>query len=323
MRLVDFSRARAVRKESLARHLSRKAVRSIWRRPDLSELPAQRREMTFLVCRIRGFYELSAALAGEPETLIRISRLTMPFLAQEVSARGGTVDRLGPGELTAFFNAPVDDPQHATRACGAAIAMVHELEKVNRFLEQEKRRDGSALTPIDIGIGIDTGEAIAGVFGSGSFPAYSATGRAATLAHAIEKMSRHYGTAILAGGATRSLAEKNLAFLEVDHVAFDEGEPVRLYAVLGSRLSRGNASFLDLNAFHDRILQYYRAREWQRALALIAQARTLPGANPAVYDLYERRIAHWQRNPPASDWTGVLSLAEREFAAQKNGFRCG
>jgi adenylate cyclase len=313
MRLVDFSRERANRRGSLARHLSRKAIRSLWGRPDLSGLPAETREMTFLVCRIRGFPELAATLADEPELLARIARLTMSPMVEAVFKRGGTVDRLGPGELTAFFNAPLDDPQHATRACSAAIAMLYELEKANRFIEQGKRRDGSALSPIALGIGIFTGEAIVGDFGSDALPAYTATGRAVSLAGEIERISKAYGTVILASQSTRAMTEKSLAFLEVDHVAFDSGEPVRLYAVLGTKLSRSKPTFMTLNAFHDRIFECYRAREWAGARALIAQARTLPGANPMLYDLYERRVAHLEKNPPAGEWNGVLAVSAQDF----------
>ncbi len=315
MRLVDFSRDQTKRNESPARNASRKTAWPRWGRPDLSGIPAETREMTFLVCRMRGFQELTAELTNEPETLARIARLTMSPMVDVVLARGGTVARLGPGELTAFFNAPLDDAQHATRACGAAIAMLQELEKANRLVEQAKRRDGGPLSPVDLGIGLFTGEAMVGDFGAAALPAYTAIGRAFSLASEIEKISAVYGASILAGSATRAQAEKNLAFLEIDHVAIDEGEPLRLYAVLGTKLSRSNPSFMALNAFHDRIFECFRAREWEHARALIAQARTLSGANPMLYDLYARRLAYLERNPPGSEWSGVLSVSAPDFAA--------
>jgi adenylate cyclase len=308
-RLVAFSRERTKRKRSLERHLSPKTLRSLARRPEMYNLPAELRMMSFLVCRIRGFADLAEIFAGDPETLARIVRVAMTPVAQAVFERGGTVDRLSPGELTAFFNAPLDDPEHAIHACSAAIAMMDALEKVNRLLEHGKRSDGGSLPPVDLGIGVFTGEAMVGDFGTENMPAYTATGRAARLAGEIERISSVYGTAILAGGSTRVMAEKNFAFLEVDHVTLDAGEPVQLYALLGTPLSRSNPRFMALKAFHDRIFQCYRAREWAKARALIAQARTLSGANPMLYDLYLKRIEQLERHPPGGDWSGVFAQA--------------
>jgi len=271
------------------------------------ELPAEMRVMSFLVCRIRGFAELAESFAGDPEGLARIVKVTMTPMAQAVFDRGGTVDRLSPGELTAFFNAPLDDLQHPVHACSAAIAMIVALEKVNRLLEHGKRGDGSPLPPVDLGIGIFTGEAMVGDFGTENLPAYTATGRAARLPGEIERISGVYGTAILTGESTREMAEKNFAFLEVDHVALDSGNPVRLYALLGTPLSRANPCFMALKTFHDRIFQCYRAREWSKARALVAQARNLSGANPMLYDLYLKRIDHLERHPPGGNWSGVFA----------------
>ena len=150
---------------------------------------------------------------------------------------------------------------------------------------------------------------VVGNFGTAELPAYTATGRAVRIAGEIERLSGVYGSVILAGGATRANAEKNFAFLEVDHVSLDAGDPVSLYALLGTPLSRANPRFMALKAFHDRIFQCYRAREWDKARALIAQARTLSGANPMLYDLYLRRIDQFETHPPGGSWAGIAAQA--------------
>jgi adenylate cyclase len=309
LRLVTVARERAKRKRSLEWHLSPQSFKSLARQPGVLERPAQLRPMSFVVCRIRNFAELSESFLSDPDALARMVRVTMTPMVQAVLDRGGTIDRLHPGELGAFFNAPLDDPQHAIHACSCAIAMMEALEKINRLLEHGRRNDGSVLPPIDLGVGIYTGEAMAGDFGTGDMPIYTATGRAARLAGDIERISNVYGSAILAGGSTRSMAEKNFAFLEVDHVSLDAGASVQLYALLGTPLSRSNPCFIALRAFHDRIFQCYRAREWDKARALIAQARTLSGANPMLYDLYLKRIEHLERHPPSGNWSGVFPQA--------------
>ena len=79
--------------------------------------------------------------------------------------------------------------------------------------------------------------------------------------------------------------------LEVDLLPQnDETQP--LFVLAGNRFARSNPKFMALKVFHERIFAAYRAREWDKARALIAQARTLSGANPVLYDLYLHRIAH-------------------------------
>ena len=306
IQFVANVRDRAKRKRQFEGHLSAETIRRLGRRPALG---AETRTISFLVCRIRGFAELAESFAEDPVGLAQLTRHAMTPIARAVLDRHGTVDRVMPGKLTAFFNAPLDDPQHAIHACGAALAMIEAVEKVNRTLELTLRANGAPIASIDIGVGINTGEAVVGNFGTDGEPVYTATGRAIRVAGAIEHLSTAYGSAILVGGATRTLVERNFAFLEVDHVALDPREALPLFALLGTPLARANPRFMTLKAFHDRIFESYRAREWDKARALIEQARALSGANPVLYDLYLQRIAHFEAHPSGGNWTGGFAPA--------------
>ena len=309
MQFVANARDRSKRKHVFDGRVSSETLKRLSRKPELLELAAAARTISFLVCRIRGFDELTESFSGDPEALARLTRLAMTPIAQAVLDRHGTIDRILPGELSAFFNAPLDDPQHANHACGTAIAMMEAVEKVNRTLEFTQSTDETPAAPIDIGIGINTGDAIVGNFGTEDAPVYTAAGHAAGLASTIERLSGAYGNAILVGDATRALVERNFAILEVDHIALDASQALPLFALLGTPLARANPRFIALKTFHDRIFQAYRAREWDKARALIAQARALSGANPVLYDLYLQRIAHFEAHPPGGSWSGVFAQA--------------
>jgi adenylate cyclase len=154
---------------------------------------------------------------------------------------------------------------------------------------------------------VNTGLAVVGDFGSDSVPNYCAAGRTAELAGEIEQLSANYGAAILVGEATRAMAESKFAFLEVDIVGSKSGERTPLFALLGTPVSRANPKFLALKESHERVFEAYRAGEWERARALIAQCRPLSGANPMLYDLYLKRIDHMESQPPVQDWNGVFN----------------
>src|SRR6266550_7397894 len=240
------ARERAKKLDLLKKRLPQKALRSVRRAPKLLDLAAETRNMTFLVCRIRGFAAIVESFAADPEGLSRLVRRALTPMVQAVHDRGGTIDRMVPGGLTAFFNAPLDDPDHAVHACEAALSMLNSMEKVNRVLEQGRHPDGTPFDSIGIGIGLNTGPGIVGNFGTESEPDYAATGHAVAVADDIEKLSANYGTAILVGHPTRALAERSFAFLEVDVLPEGGAEPATLFALLGSPLSRANPKFLAL-----------------------------------------------------------------------------
>ena len=310
IQFVASARNRAKRKRLFEGHLSDQALKRATRDERLCEFAAETRTVTMLVCRIRGFSSLVECFGRDTESLTRFTRHATAAIARAVLEREGAIERIVPGEIGAIFNAPLDDPQHAVHACGAALAMLDGVEKANRALELIRRADGSHMPPLDIGIGINTGEAAVGNFGTENHPSYRAAGRAMRLAGEIENLTSGYGAAILVGEATRTLVERNFALLEVDRVAL-EASPAALplFALLGSPVARANPRFIALKTFHDRIFEAYRARDWEAARGLIGQARALSGANAVLYDLYLSRIAHFEAHPPRETWSATFSQA--------------
>jgi adenylate cyclase len=294
-------------KRSMDTHLAPAAMAAITRQPELLNLNGETRTMSYLICGIRRYPALAEAFADEPEGLRRVTRRTLTALSQTVLRYHGAVDRITPGGLAAFFNAPLEDPEHAVHACECALAMTRAMEAVNHALEQQRRSDGSPYAPVEIGIGIHSGTGVVGDFGAETKPEYTVAGRAVQLAHEVEQGGAKYGPAVIVTDAVRKLAERNFAFLEVDTVVTpNAAEPVKLYALLGNPLLRASPKFRALATFHDHIFQSYRAREWSKAKALIEQCRTLSGASPQLYDLYMQRIAWFEANPPGENWNGAV-----------------
>ena len=92
-----------------------------------------------------------------------IQRVLDPLMTQALD-HGGAIDRLTADGFTAFWNAPLDDPEHAVHACEAAMGMMEAIARTNEIITHERRIDGVALDPVEIGVGISTGPAIAGGF---------------------------------------------------------------------------------------------------------------------------------------------------------------
>ena len=137
----------------------------------------------------------------------------------QILRHGGVIDRLTTDGFTAYWNAPLDDAEHAAHACEAANGMMAVLARVNEDLTARYRLGGPDLPPVEIGIGIATGPVIAGGFGGHGRLRYSVNGDAVRLAALLQALSRNYGPAVIVAEETQQRAAHGFAFLEVDYVA--------------------------------------------------------------------------------------------------------
>jgi adenylate cyclase len=299
--------ARAKVRSAFAESLPPNVIEQIARRPELLKLDGVSRTVTYLHCGVREFSGLAESFKDDPAAFTRLMQRVLVPLMDVALARGGTLDRLTADGFSAFWNAPLDDPEHAIHACEAANAMMETIARSNEVITHERRNDGVAFAPVEIGIGISTSQAIAGGFSAHGRTAYSVTGDCAVEAERIQELSAQYGPAVIVADDTRKAAERGFAFLEVDYIAAGaHDEPVKLHAMLGSPVMRASPKFRALLTFHDHIFQSLRTQQWDKARELIEQCRKLSGASQKLYDLHLARIAYFQDNPPGENWDGAF-----------------
>src|SRR6185436_8045144 len=209
--------------------------------PAQLRLGGEMRPMTLLFSDIRGFTSISEKLDAARLTAF-MNRYLTP-MTDAILASGGTVDKYIGDAIMAFWNAPLDDAQHAAHACDAALAMMDRLRALNRELEREAETTGQAAIPIAIGIGLNSAVCCVGNMGSQQRFDYSVLGDGVNLASRLEGQTKTYGLATLIGEETRSLAPE-FAALEVDLVRVKgKTAPSRVYTLLG------NAAHAQTDAF--------------------------------------------------------------------------
>jgi adenylate cyclase len=267
--------------------LAPRTLEKIVRHPELIDFDGQSRNVTYLVC---GLGQLATHHRDDPQSFTHRMNAILGPLLEQARAQGGTIDRLTAEGFAAYWNAPLDDPDHALHACRAAGAMT----------ALQTDRDNTAP---QIAIGIATGDMIAGGLGLG----YGVHGDARTLAARLQTLSPHYGASVIVSEETRQAAERGFGFLEVDYIAASqEDAPARLYALQANPVARASPKFRAISTFHDHIFRALRGRQWAEARSLIEQCRKLSGASQALYDLYLARIRYFERNPPAANWDGAF-----------------
>ncbi len=286
--------------------LPRATIEKIARRPSLLKLDGETRTITYLVCGVRGLAGVAATYKDDAAGFTSLMQRALSPLIDQALAHGGTIDRLTADGFAAFWNAPLDDADHALHACEAANGMAIMFARVGEELAQQTRGDG--VPPmVEIGVGVATGPVIAGGYGGYGRMVYSVHGDAVNLAQRIQALSHQYGAGLIVADETRRLADRGFAFLEVDTIAAGAGDPpVTLYAIMGNPVARASPKFRALTVFHDHIFQAIRKQHWQMARELIAQCRRLSGASQKMYELHLARIAYYEKHPPGEGWDGAF-----------------
>ena len=280
--LHDLQLAYAKLRAAFSNSLPRASLDRIARHPGLLKPQGERRTVSYLVCGVH---------MAAPE---RTQAILTPLIDQ-AQAHGGTLDRVSAESFAVFWNAPLDDADHARHACEAANGMAAVVAGLAQNGE-----------PVQISIGIATGEVTAGGadFLQGR-AGYSIHGDTPLLAERIRSLAHRYGSPLLAADGTRKLAERDFAFLEIDTIVSGAGNTT-LYALMGNSGVLVSPKFRALTVFHDHLFQAIRRQNWRQARELITQCRRLSGANQVLYDLHLARITYYEKNPPGMDWDGAF-----------------
>ncbi|PLX36067.1 MAG: adenylate/guanylate cyclase domain-containing protein [Hyphomicrobiales bacterium] len=302
--IVTFSEQRARRRirTAFSRYLAPDLVDELADDPARLVLGGEIRPLTVLFCDIRGFTTLAEGLDAEALTAI-INGFLTPMTDVILSNRG-TIDKYMGDAVMAFWNAPMDDADHAVHACRAALVMRDELAALNT------RRAGD---PITVGIGLNSGPCCVGNLGSEQRFDYSAIGDTVNIASRLEDLTKTYGVTTIAGDDTVAEAP-GFAWLELDRIrAKGKTEAVTLYALAGDEEMRESAGFAALAESQSAFLAAYRAQDWahaRTALGEIAGNELLPLAGYAAF--MGTRIDALEATPPPGDWGGIATFTTKE-----------
>ncbi|WHO75101.1 adenylate/guanylate cyclase domain-containing protein [Rhizobium sp. BT03] len=203
---------------AFAQYISPDLVRRLSNDPSQLKLGGERRTLSVLFSDVRGFTTIAETLKDDPEQLTGlINRLLTP-LSDVVMDHGGTIDKYMGDCIMAFWNAPLDDPDHALHAVRASLAMQAAISRLNNQLEREAAARGGKPHVLKMGVGINTGECIVGNMGSTRRFDYSCLGDSVNLASRLEGASKNYGVALLLGEETARLVAANYTVIELDRI---------------------------------------------------------------------------------------------------------
>ncbi len=297
-----FSEEREKRRarETFSRFLAPKIVEDVLAAGGSVQLGGEKRVLSVLFSDIRGFTSISEKL--DPHVLLELlNEYLTPMTDIIVQDHQGTLDKYIGDAIMAFWGAPQEQPDHALRACRAALGMIARLDELRVHWKER------GLPDIDVGVGINTGPMSVGFVGSQDrFYNYTVLGDAVNLSSRLEGANKEYGTRIILGPQTYEDVKGAVVVRELDLVQVKgKREPVHIYELLA--LAPGTPA---LTEFVERFrwgLSAYTAQRWDEAIARFREADGLRGGDPTSRKYVERCEA-MKREPPGPEWDGVFQM---------------
>ncbi|MBL9035177.1 MAG: adenylate/guanylate cyclase domain-containing protein [Rhodospirillaceae bacterium] len=274
--LLSFRRSDLERKrirETFSHYLAPAMVKRLVANPGLLKLGGEVRDLTIMFCDIRDFTTISERMEASALTALLNDFLTP--MTEAVLENDGTIDKYIGDSIMAFWNAPLDEPDHAELACKATLEMRRRLALLNAQLAEQAAKAGQEHQPIMIGIGLNSGPAMVGNLGARQRLNYSVIGDNVNLASRIEGVSKSFGVDILIGEQTRAAAPDFAAIPIGDIQVKGKTRPARLFALIGGPdVARAPQAEALLAAFSDAA-QGFKSGDLAAVESALARAREL------------------------------------------------
>jgi len=262
-------------KKQFGTYLSPALVEKLQKNPELLVLGGESRELSIMFTDVRGFTTISEHYGEDVQGLTKIMNRYMTAMTKKILDNNGTLDKYIGDAQMAFWNAPIDDAQHAKHAVKTAIEMLGDLDAFNYEISKE------GIPAFGMGLGINTGNVVVGNMGSEQRFDYTCLGDSVNLASRLEGQSKPYGVRIVLGQKTAELVRDEYSVTELDCIAVKgKNTGVKIYTL--AEETKDHRIFLET---------YYRG-EWKKAASMIPLCKkSCPELNQ-YYDNMAERLWH-------------------------------
>jgi adenylate cyclase len=292
----EFLQKQQIRKQ-FGTYLSPDLVAQLQRQPELLVLGGESRELSIMFTDVRGFTTISEHYGKDVQGLTRIMNRYMTAMTKKILENKGTLDKYIGDAQMAFWNAPLDNGQHAKDAVKTALQMMESLNEFNCEITTE------GVPPFGMGLGINTGTVVVGNMGSDQRFDYTCMGDSVNLASRLEGQSKPYGVGIVLGSRTAELVRDEYPVVELDKIAVKgKKEGVNIFTVLQN--SKFNSQDQEI---HDTMLSLYREQKFDSAIKFCHTLKgCFNGELDHYYELWEQRCEDMKKVKLPADWDGTF-----------------
>jgi len=284
-------------KKQFGTYLSPALVEKLQKNPELLRLGGETRELSIMFTDVRGFTTISEHYGADVQGLTKIMNRYMTAMTAKILDNEGTLDKYIGDAQMAFWNAPLDDTDHAKHAVKTALEMLDDLAEFNRQVQAE------GIPPFGMGLGINTGDVVVGNMGSSQRFDYTCLGDAVNLASRLEGQSKPYHVKLIIGPKTYEYVKNDYVCVELDCLAVKgKHEGVNIYTIVPPGSVKPPAL-----TTHQYFLDYYRSCRWDEAISYAnILKKAFDGELADYYDAMIERIEEYKINSPGDNWDGVF-----------------
>ena len=287
-------------KKQFGTYLSPAMVEKLQTNPELLRLGGETRELSIMFTDVRGFTTISEHYGADVQGLTKIMNRYMTAMTAKILENEGTLDKYIGDAQMAFWNAPLDDRDHAKNAVKTALEMLGSLDAFNREIAVE------GVPPFGMGLGINTAEVVVGNMGSSQRFDYTCLGDGVNLASRLEGQSKPYHVAMVIGDNTNKKVRDGFFTLPLDLIAVKgKKEGIYIHTVLTATEDE-KISWAEDKSMHQHMMADYYAQRFKDAAA---ECRSLKGKfggqMDGYYDMWIERCLEMAKSPPGKGWDMV------------------
>ncbi len=300
-RYVTEEREKKKVRNAFQYYLTASVITEMLKDPSKLKLGGDKKQLTVLFSDIRGFTTISEQLL--PEELVHLLNEYLTAMTDIVFKYDGLLDKYMGDAIMAVYGAPLDQPDHALRACRTALEMLQTLRKL------QVKWTAEGKPPLNIGVGVNTGDMVVGNMGSQMRFDYTVMGDSVNLASRLEGINKEYGTNIVISEFTLAIVKDELFCRELDAVLVKGKKlPVKIYELLCERKDAE-----DYRAFVEQFdsgLSLYKQARWDEAAAAFRKVLDIRPNDPPS-NLYLKRCQELKADPPPQPWDGVFTMTRK------------
>ena len=289
--ISEFLQKQQIKKQ-FGTYLSPAMVEKLQKDPSLLKLGGETRELSIMFTDVRGFTTISEHYGKDVQGLTQIMNRYMTAMTAKIIENEGTLDKYIGDAQMAFWNAPLDDKDHAINAVKTGLVMLEDLDEFNKEIAHEN------IPAFGMGLGINTGDVVVGNMGSVQRFDYTCLGDSVNLASRLEGQSKNYGVRIVLGPKTAEYVKDVYPVIEMDCIAVKgKTEGVKIYTV-GKTVAY----------MHDEYLKEYYRGDWKKA---IDWARKMVNNDDVtIKHYYELMVERMEEGLPPN-WDGTYKATSK------------
>jgi adenylate cyclase len=284
-------------------YVSTSVVDELLKNPEKVQLGGEKKFCTVLFSDIVGFTTMAESM--EPEKLVHLLNDYLTSMTNVILKHKGMLDKYEGDAIMAVFGAPVEIKESPELACYAGLEMQKQLKILREFWKKTGR------PPIEMRIGINSGDMIVGNMGSETRFDYTVVGDAVNLASRLESANGVYDTRVIIGEQTFDKVQKRFVTRPLDLLRVKgKKNPVRAYELIAKSDEKLTEEFQQMIMAYKRGFKEYLLKNWESGIQYFEKAHQLK-KDDGPTQLYLERCREFSIAPPAADWDGVYVMKSK------------